>query len=494
MQNIIIAVTIIAVAIVILVIGYLKAKPDETIIISGLRRKPKYLIGKAGFKVPFLERSDKLTLRVIKVDVRTQDYVQTKNYIFVKVDAVATIKISSSPELLASAAEKFLNSTEEQIRDMVTDILEGNTREIVSAMNLEEMVTDRVGFMDKVQANAIPDMEKMGIELLTFNVQNFTDKQGVIEDMGTENTTKIKKQAAISRAESERDIEIAKSQAEKEANDVRVAAQTEIAQKNNDLAIKESQLKVISEAEKAKADSAYKIQEQEQRKSVEISQANADLAKTEKAIEIRTKEVEIQEKTLDAEIRKQAEAEKDATKAKSDAELYEEKNRIEAEKAQAIADAEIKKVLAEAEAKAAELEAQAIRVKAEAEAEAIRVKGLAEAEGIRAKAEAMKLMGEAAILEMYFDKLPEIAGNVAKPLESIETITMYGEGNTSKMVEDITKSTTQIMSGLTDALGIDMKAVISGFVGGKMAGTNALETETTEKEVDITFHKEERDN
>ena len=103
-----------------------------------------------------------------------------------------------------------------------------------------------------------------------------------------------------------------------------------------------------------------------------------------------------------------------------------------------------------------------------AEAEGIRAKALAEAEGIEKKAIAMEKMKEAAILEMYFNVLPDIAKNVAEPLTNIDKITMYGEGNSAKMVKDIINSTTQISEGLTEGLGIDMKALISGIVGGKM--------------------------
>lgn len=463
-------------------LGYTKAKPDEVVIISGLRKNPKYLSGGAAFKIPFLEQTDKLTLRVIKSDVKTQEYIQTKDYIFVKVDAVATIQISSEADALKSASEKFLNSDEDAIRDMITDILEANTREIVSSMKLEEMVTNRQGFIEKVQENAVPDMEAMGLKLLTFNVQNFEDKAGVIEDMGIENTTRIKKNAAITKAESERDIAIAQSNAKKEANDVRTATESEIAQRNTDLAVKESQLEVVAQTEKAKASAAFAIQEQEQRKTIEISTAEANLAKTEKEIEIQAKAVEVQEKLLDSEIRKKAEADRDAEIAKSDAEKYKELNLIEVEKARATNEAEVRKIEAGANSEAIRVEAEAMKDAALAEAEGIKAKLEAEADGIRAKAEAMKQMEEAAVLEMFFDKLPEITANVAKPLESIESITMYGDGNTAKMVGDITKSTSQIMSGLTDALGIDMKSVISGFIGGKISGN----TQKAEESLDIT--------
>ena len=109
-------------------------------------------------------------------------------------------------------------------------------------------------------------------------------------------------------------------------------------------------------------------------------------------------------------------------------------------------------------------------VKGYAEAEAVRAKALAEAEGLDKKAEAMQKMQEAAILQMYFEKLPEIAKAVAEPLANIDTITMYGEGNTSKLVSDITASTNQISNGLLDGMGISLKDLMNSLLAGRAIG------------------------
>ena len=134
------------------------------------------------------------------------------------------------------------------------------------------------------------------------------------------------------------------------------------------------------------------------------------------------------------------------------------------------------KISADARKYEAEQEAAGIRAKGLAEAEAIKAKGLAEAEATEKKAEAMSKMKEAAILEMYFNVLPQIAANVAAPLENIDKITMFGEGNTSKLVEDITKSTTQISEGLTSGLGIDIKSMLTGFLGANLLDKNRKES------------------
>ena len=449
--------------------GYVKASPDEAILISGLKKEAKIVIGKAAIKIPFLERKDRLPLKTIKIDVKTQESVPTQEFINVNVDAVVTVKVSSKRDLLRIAAENFLNQDVAYIEDMVKDVLEGNIREIVGTMSLENMISNRKEFATKVEENAVPDMEKMGIEIVSFNVQNFTDNYGVINDLGIDNTERIKKNASIVKAEAQRDVKIAQAKADQEANDAQVASDQEIAIKKNQLAIRKSELKKIEDSKSAEADAAYEIQKEEQRKEIEIKTADANLAKQEKEIILKEREVIIQERTLEATIRKKAEAERFARQEQAEAKLYERQKEAEAETFEAIKEAEALKAKAQAQREAREQEAIGLKALALAEADGIRAKGLAEAEGIEKKAEAMKLMEEAAVLEMYFKVLPEIAANVAKPLENIDKITMYGEGNAAKMVGDITKSTTQITEGLTEALGIDVKSMLAGFLGGKMA-------------------------
>lgn len=440
----------IVVLIVILLIGYVKAPPDTAYMISGFR-KPRILIGKAGIRIPFLERLDKLSLKMFSVDVKTTDFVPNAEYINVKVDATVKIRIGQSEEMMALASKFFLNEKEDMIISRVQDTLEGNMREIVGQMRLEEMVTDRKAFGERVQENAIPDLKKMGLEMISFNVQSFSDQNNVIEDLGIDNISQIKKGAAVAKAQADRDIAIAQAQAAKEANDAKVQSEMEIAEKQNALAIRQAELKQQSDVKKAEADAAYSIQEQAQRKSIEVASANADIARAERTAELKAKEVEVTKQTLDAQIR-----------AKADAERY---------AAQQAAEAELFRRTKEAEAKMIERqrEAEGIRAVGEAEAEAIRLKALAEAEGIDKKAEAMRKYGEAAVIEMIMEALPEIAKNVAEPLSKVDKITMYGEGNSAKLLSDIVNGTTQVTEGISAGMGIDIKSLIMGALGGKIA-------------------------
>lgn len=192
-----------------LFLGYVKASPDEAIIISGLKKQPRVIVGKASIKIPFFERKDRLILRVMKIDVKTSEPVPTQEFINVNVDAVVTLKVSSDSELLKKASENFLNKDGNYIRSLAVDVLEGNIREIVGTMTLTNMISDRQKFSEKVQENAVPDMQKLGLEIVSFNVQNFTDREGVINDLGIDNVAKIQKNAKIVKAEAERDVAIA---------------------------------------------------------------------------------------------------------------------------------------------------------------------------------------------------------------------------------------------------------------------------------------------
>ena len=296
--TVLIPLIVIVLLIVLLCVGYVKAPPDMAYIISGVKKKSKVVIGKASIRIPFFERLDKLNLRLIPIDVKTSNAVPTADYININVDATVNIKISNDPEKLRLAAENFLNKNTEYIAGVAREVLEGNVREIVGKMKLEEMVSDRQKFANLVKENAEPDLAAMGLDIISFNVQNFVDGNEVIENLGIDNIVKIKKSAAIARAESERDIKVAQAAADKESNDAAVAAQTEIAKKQNELAIKKSELQMEADTKKAMADAAYEIQKEEQRKTIEVTTANADIAKQEREIELKQKEVAVKEQSL----------------------------------------------------------------------------------------------------------------------------------------------------------------------------------------------------
>ena len=462
------------------VMSYLKAPPNMAFVVSGLKKEPRYIIGTNGWRIPFLERLDKLYLGVIGVDVKTREPVPTAEYVDVFVDANVNIKIGSTGELMNRAAKNFLNQKQTDIAAKAQQVLEGNVREIIGQMELTQLVSDRQAFAEKVLQNVTPDMNKLGLEVVSFNVQNFSDPNGVIANLGVDNVEKIKKNAAIAKSDALREVAEREAENQRKANEAQVAAAKEIAEQNNALDMRASELKEAAEIKKAAAEMAYSIREADEKKKLEVALTQAKIAQMDEEVKLQAQKIELKEKELDALVRKEADAklyaaqkqaEADLIKRQKDAEAkaYEEIQKAEAEQRAAVARAEAMKAEAEARMIAAQKEAEGIAAKYAAEAEGIRAKGIAEAEGIDKKAEAQKKIGEASVLEMYFKAMPLIAEAVAAPLSNVDSITMYGDGNQAKMVQDITTTMTQIMSGVKDATGIDPSTLLSAFAGTKLA-------------------------
>ena len=467
----------------IVVVGYVKASPNTAYIITGLRKKPKVLIGRAGFRIPFFEKKDVLHLELIDIDVKSEAEIPTADYIPIRCDGVVNVRISVDPDKLEIAARHFLNCKPEKLREMCQSVLEANMREIIGKMELTAMISDRQKFSQQVSENAVPDLAKMGIDLVSFNVQNFYDSNGVIEALGTDNAVQVTKQAAIAKANGDRDIAIAQAEANREANEAKVSSQRDIAEKQNELDIKVSELKVQADSKKAEADAAYEIQKEEQRKTIEVTKTNADIAKQQQEVILKQKEAEVKEQALNAEIRKKADAERYEKEQTAQALLFTRQREAEAKKYEQVQEAEAKKAQADADLYAKAKEAEAVKAKGLAEAEAVKAKGLAEAEAVKAKglaeaeatekkAEAMAKMTEAAVLEMYFNTLPEVAKNVAEPLSKVDKITMYGDGNNTKMIKDIVNTMSQVTGGVQEATGINVNALLTGLLGGKLATAN----------------------
>lgn len=465
------------IVIAILCSGYIKAPPDMAYIISGLHKKPRILIGKAGIKIPFFERVDKLSLGAIQIDVKTGSAVPTAEYINVRVDSTVSVRVGRDDEMIALAAQNFLNVGRDEIAKKINDLLEGNIREIVGQMKLTEMIGDRKSFSEKVQENAVPDLARYGLELITFNVQNFVDDNDVITNLGIDNVAQISKNAAIARSNAEREVEVAKAENAKQANDAKVQAAEEIAKRNNDLAIKQANLQREADTEKARAEAAKSIEAENQRKLKDVAETEANIAKAQKQAELKQKEIELKEYELTALVRKQADADKYAQEKAAeaqliaaqrqiDAERYEQEQKAEAKKVAAQHEAEAKKATADAMKYAALAEAEAIKAKGLAEAEAIRQRGLAEAEGIEKKAEAQKKMGEASVVEMIMKALPEMTAAAAAPLGNVDKITMYGNDNSTKLVKEVTGITNQVMAGLKEN-GIDIYDIIAKALNNK---------------------------
>ncbi len=410
---------------------YLTAPPNKALIISGFRKsagKPRVVIGGSTIRIPFLERVDEIALDLIQVDIKTSSSVPTSEYININVDAVANVKVASSPEYVVRAAENFLNKEADHIGYVAQQVIEGNMREIIGQMKLSELIQKRDIFAQKVQSSVQEEMARMGLEVVNLTIQNFIDDNSVISDLGIENISQIRKDAAISKANAERDVAIAQALASDQSNKAKVAAQVSIAEQNKDLSIRQAQFKIEEDQKKAAADAAYRIQEEAERRSIEIASAEADIAKREKEIELREREVQLKERELDANIRKKAEAERYAAEQAAEAKKYQEAQ-----------------------------EAEAKRYAMEEEAKGIEAIGIAEARALELKAEAMAKLNEAGKLEMLLSAMPAIVKAASDPLNKVGSITMYGDGNSTKLVKDVMTTVNQISEGV----GLDIPGLVN---------------------------------
>lgn len=463
LPKILIAVLVIAV-LAIIASGYVKAPTDRAFIISGLTKNPKILIGRAGIKIPYLERKDELLLKQISIDIKTNGFIPTQDFIGVDIDAVAKVRIRTDEEGIKLAMKNFLNMNEGHICVALTDSLQGNMREIIGTQNLRDLCTDRKKFGDEVQAKAQIDMNNLGIEIISCNIQKIEDERGLIPALGQDNMSKIQKDASIAKAQADRDVAIAESEAKQAANDARVAAETAIAQKNTDLFIKQAELKKQADIKKAEADAAYKIQEQEQNKEIQIRTVNAQIAKAERDAELNRQQVEVEQQKLEAEINKRADADRYAIEQAAAADLTKRQKEAEAKRYEQEQDAIAKKAQAEAERYAMEQSAAGIKTKGEAEAAAIRAKGEAEAAAMEKKADAMKKYGQAAMMEMIVEKLPEMAQAIAQPLSTIDKVTIIdsgnGNGGVASMGGYVPAVLAKTIESVKEATGLDLGEVM----------------------------------
>lgn len=451
--------------------SYVKAPPSEAFLISGLSKEPRVLIGKGGFRIPYFERIDKVFLGQMSVDIKTSVAVPTKDFINVNVDAVAKVRVVPNQEGIRLAGKNFLNMTQTDIQHQLKDSLEGNMREIIGTLDLVSLNTDRDSFSDQIAQKAGKDMNKLGIEILSCNIQNVNDDQNLIKDLGADNTWRIKKDAAVTKAQSEKEIAIAQAEANKEANDARVTSETAIAERNNELEIKRADLKKEADVKKAMSDAAYAIQEQEQQKLINERTVEAYIAKTKKEQELTEEMIKVRENNLQAEIAKQADAErykleveaaadKKKTELDAEAELTLRKRQAEAEAYEAEQKAKAVKAEADAIKYKMLMEAEGIKAVGEAEAAKIKAVGEAEAKALDAKAKAYKNYNDTIKLqEALVEVLPEVAKNVAAPIAALKDVTLYG-GGMSQVSENVPVMTQMVYDTMSAATGVDMKEIL----------------------------------
>lgn len=435
--------------VIILLMLWKKAPQDKAIVVTGLKRR--VISGSGGIVIPYLEQISRISLENIKVEVKTHESLDS-NGVPIDTDGVAIIKVNSDPKSVLLAVEQFNTGREKEtinvIKETVQDVLEGKLREIVSKMTIEEIYKDREMFANEVENVAKTDLEKMGLDIKTFTIRDIDDTKGYLTALGAKQIAEVKKNAAIAEAEAERDRMQKTSEAKRLGTEAQLKAETQIA-----LAKKEKELRIQAYKEEeqkaqAKADYAYEVEQNIVKKNVIEALKNTELFEEQRQTEIAMQQALKQEKELEATVRKVAEAQKYKEQQEADAKRY-------------------------AIIKNAEAEAESIRIKGAAEAEATRIKGQAiaeamkaEAEAMREKAEAYKQYGEAAIVQMIVEKLPDIAKNIAEPLAQTERMVIIdnGGGNgAAKVTQNVSKMISEVPEVVESLTGINLIDLISSL-------------------------------
>ena len=452
---------------IVFVTKYQTAKPDEALIISGSylgsknvhadesNNKIKIVRGGGAFVLPVFQRSNRISLLSSKLDVSTPE-VYTEQGVPVMCDGTSIIKIGSSVEEIATAAEQFLGKTREELENEAREVLEGHLRSILGSMTVEEIYQNRDKFSQSVQEVASVDLAKMGLIIVSFTIKEVRDKNGYLDSLGKPRIAQVKRDAEIAEAEALKETRIKKAQSEQESQTAESKRMTEIAE-----ALKEKELKLAlykkeQDIAKADADQAYHLQSAIMKQKVREQEIEVEVVERQKQIELEEKEILRRERQFDSEIKK-----------KADADRYALEQEALAKKASALATTEAEQFRTESLAKA---EADKIRLIGLAEAETTLAKGTAEAETKEKVAEAFKKYDEAAILSMIVEILPQLVKEAAAPLGNIDKISVVdtgsGEGGGANRVTNYATnllSTTQ--ETLKETLGLDVKSLIENFAG-----------------------------
>ncbi len=431
-----------------------KVSQDKALVVTGLKKR--VISGGGGIVIPLLEKTDRISLENMKIEVRT-DGALTEQGVDIKADGVAVIKVRSDRESILAAVEQFNTGSEkrtiEVIKDTAKDVLEGKLREIVSKMSVEEIYKDREIFASQVQEVAAVDLADMGLEIKAFTIRDISDDNGYLEALGKKRIAEVKRDADIAEAEATKETKVKTAEANREGEAARLLSETQIAEASKEKELKVHDYRRVEETAKAIADLAYEIEASRVQQNVEREKMQVQIVRKQKEIELAEQEALRKERELDATLRKQSEAEKYGAEKKAEASKY----------------AEVQRAMAEAEAiRAVGLaNADARRAEGMADVEIIRERGKAEAEAMMKKAEAFKQYNEAAVTQMIIERLPEIARAISEPLAKTEKIVIVDSGNgQGKGAAKVTDYVTQIMATLPETVktltGVDLAGLFNG--------------------------------
>jgi len=434
---------------------YRKAGPHEALVVYGFRGT-RIVKGRGTVIFPMVESCKQLSLELMSFDVAPQQDLYTKQGVAVTVEAVAQIKVKSDPESIQTAAEQFLTKTDPEREGLIRLVMEGHLRGIIGQLTVEEIVKQPEMVADRMRGTCADDMNKMGLEVISFTIKEVRDKNDYITNMGRPDVARIKRDADVATAEADRDTAIRRAIAQREsaiaraqADQERVAAETasqaKQAEAQRDLQVKQAQYQEMSKKQQAQADKAYDIQTQVMQQQLTAEQVRVQQVEKQEQVKVQQAEIARRENELIATVLKPAE--------------------IERQRIQTLADAERQRLIAEAEG-----HASSIRQQGEAEAEIIFKKGDAEARAMNVKAEAFQEYNQAAIIDKLLTGLPEVVRALAAPLANVDKITVISTGDgpaagVNKITADITTMAAQVPALFETLSGVKMSELFSKVRG-----------------------------
>jgi flotillin len=447
---IIIAAVVIAALIVVVLKNYRKVGPNEVLIISGGKKRTVTLadgttkqvgyrirIGGGTFVKPFIEQAQVLPLEIIPMDIQVEDAIST-NGIRCTIRCTAEVKIAGDEASIYLAAEQFLGKPLTDIRDVALRTLEGSTRTLIGTLNLEMVNRNRKDFTARVFDDVGSYFANMGLRLLSYNLKEITDPSGYLEALGKPRIVEARRDAEVAEAQAARDAIIKSAEAKKEGDIAKIMADTEIARANQDFELKKAELQQDLNRKKADADFSYELERHKLNQELKTEEGKVKLIEKESAVELEKREIERVKQELEAKVRKPAEA---------------EQFRLEAE---------------------AKGMAEAKRIQGIIEAELVEKVGGAEAEALRKKADSWNAYSQPALLQMIFEKLPDLAREMATPISKVDKIVMVssdGQLGTSKITGEMASMLAQLPTVIKSISGVDLEEWIK-----KMAEKGQKET------------------
>jgi flotillin len=434
---------------------YRKAAPNEALVVYGFR-KTRTVVGGGTVIFPVFENYRSLSLELMSFDVAPQQDLYTNQGVAVTVEAVAQLKVKSDAISIRTASEQFLTKTPQQREGLIRLAMEGHLRGIIGQLTVEQIVKEPEMLADRMRATCAKDVNKMGLEVISFTIKEVRDKNEYIANMGRPDVARIKRDADVAAAEAERDTAIKRAQALREsaiakaqADQERVLAETlslaKQSEAQRDLEVKKAAYQETVKKQQAQADKAYEIQANIMQQQVTAEAVKIQQVEREQQVKVQEAEINRREKELIATVLKQAEI---------------EKQRIET-----LAEAERQRLTTEAEGRA-----NSIRAQGEAEADIIFKKGEAEAKAMNVKAEAYQEYNQAAVVDKLITNLPDVVNALASPLQKVDKITIVstGDGNAAglnKVTGDITKIAAQVPALFEALSGMQMSELMSKVRG-----------------------------